>query len=105
MNANPDVPLMQRHDQAKQKALKAQEDQRLRQKGFQETAVGFTFPGVSTDEVTKAVENRKENFEPELPQVTATYIDFEGKFSIVFEDDLMMPDSIDTKLWDELFEI
>ena len=91
MNANPEIPLMERHEQAKQKALKAQENQKLKEKGFQETEGGYTFPGVSTNEVTKAIERRKDNLEPELPKVTATYVDFEGKFSVVFENDIMMP--------------
>jgi hypothetical protein len=34
MNANLEIPLMDRHEQAKQKAIKAQEDQKLKEKGF-----------------------------------------------------------------------
>ena len=51
------------------------------------------------------MENRKPKIEPKPPQVTVTYPDSEGKFSIVFGGDLMMPESIGTKLWDHFFEI
>jgi hypothetical protein len=63
------------------------------------------FPGVSTDKIEEAMSNRRNNVLPPLPRVTGTLMDLEGKFTIVFDQYILLPETIDQKYWDLIFEV
>ena len=63
------------------------------------------FPGVRTDEITKALDNRRNNVKPSLPQVIGTSMDFLGQVTILFDQDIMMPEAVDNKFWNFLLEV
>ena len=55
MDANPNVPIKERAEQAKKNALKKQKDQQLRYAGFQKLGGGISFPGVNATQVNDAI--------------------------------------------------
>ena len=63
------------------------------------------FPGVKPKEIAKAIKNRINNVRPSLPKVTSTSMDSFGKFTIIFEEEIMLPAKIDQHLFDHLFEV
>ena len=60
------------------------------------------FPGVSTNEVEKAVENRRNNVKPSLPKVIGTSMDSLGQVTVVFEEEIMLPGTMNQTYWDAL---
>ena len=63
------------------------------------------FPGVSTEVIAKALEKKENNVIPPLPRVIATSMDLEGQVTILFDQDIMIPDEMSNKLWDVLIEV
>jgi hypothetical protein len=61
-----------------EKAHQQEQDKKFEEQGLQKTKGGYVFPGVSTQEVEEALERKQNNFEPPLPKMIGTYMDFEG---------------------------
>jgi tetrahydrodipicolinate N-succinyltransferase len=49
--------------------------------------------------------NRRKNRKPTLPKVIGTKMDSESQMSVVFDQDIMLPDQIDQTYWDLLLEV
>ena len=45
----------------------------------------------------KAIKNRQNNVIPPLPKVRATSMDFEGRMTVIFEREIMWPESMNQK--------
>ena len=88
-----------------QKAHQAEQDKIYEEKGLENTKAGYMFPGVRPDEIKEALERRLDNKKPKLPRVKATFMDIDGLVHIVFDQDIMMPDFVEAKFWDILFEV
>jgi hypothetical protein len=63
------------------------------------------FPGIDPNAIEEAIKNRENNVKPSLPQVRSTSMDLEGRFSILFDEYILLPEKMDQKYWDALLEI
>ena len=60
------------------------------------TKVGWTFPGVTLEEIDKALENRKNNDLPQTAPIVRFYpMSNNGAISIKFSEDMILPNGMD----------
>jgi hypothetical protein len=50
------------------------------------------FPGVDPNAIIEAIKNRNNNVKPSLPKTKSTAMDFNGRFDIVFDEEILLPD-------------
>ena len=63
------------------------------------------FPGFDPQDIKEAIKNKRNNLKPPLPKVRATSMDLFGRITIIFDQDIMLPQTMDQKFWDLLLEV
>jgi hypothetical protein len=99
---------MKNQEAKKEAALKEQQDKKFKSQGLEKTKGGYMFPGINPELIDKAMvqakENKINNVKPPLPKVIGSSMDFEGGISIMFDQEILIPPTIDVKFWNTLIE-